>query len=150
MPGLESIQDKIDNLKRFQEDAGKLSIDALMDNDNIVLDMNFEEQLGLEGVNRHNVPIMDYQPYTPETEVIKQQKGQPYDRVTLHDEGDFASAGVLQRNSQTEAEINSTDSKTEALKKKYGKEILGLKPDNMNELREFYIKPALLAKLKQV
>lgn len=150
LKGTAAIDEKIKRLKEFQSNASKYAIDALVDNDNIVLDMNFGEQLYMEGVNRNNVPIMDYKPYAPATEVYKQAKGQPYDRVTLTDEGDFASGGELQRLSDTSAEILSNDEKSTWLQDKYGKEILGLKPDNMQEIREFYIKPALLAKLKEV
>jgi len=150
LQGLAAIEEKLKRLKAFQAEADKLAVDALMDNDNIVLDMNFGEQLYLEGVNRLNVPIMDYKPYAPATEMYKAAKGQPYDRVTLHDEGDFASGGYMERISDTAAEIMSSDAKAEFLTGKYGKEILGLKPDNMQEIREFYIKPAMLAKLNEV
>lgn len=150
MTGLDAIDNKLNNLKAFQKDADKFAIDALIENKHVVLDMNFEEQLYLEGVNSNNVPIMDFKPYSPATIFIKGEKGQPADRVTLKDGGDFHSDGDIKRNSDTEAEIISTDPKSESLQDKYGKEILGLKPDNMAELREFYIKPYLIEKLNEV
>jgi len=148
--GLDAIQSKLDALKEFHQNAPKYAIDAVMEEKAVVLDMNFEEQLYLEGVNRNNVPIMDYKPYSPATEFIKQQKRQPYDRVTLRDEGDFHSDGDIERIDDVTAEIVSTDQKSEWLQDKYGKEILGLKPDNMTELKENYVKPYLHKKLEEI
>lgn len=148
--GIDAIQDKLEKLKEFQQNAPKYAIDAVMEEKAIVLDMNFEEQLYLEGVNRNNVPIMDYQPYSPATEFIKQQKRQPYDRVTLRDGGDFHSDGDIERIDDVTAEIISIDQKSEWLQDKYGKEILGLKPDNMTELKENYVKPYLHKKLEEI
>lgn len=150
MKGLDAIQNKIDRLQDFQSKANKYSVDAIEENKAIVLDMNFEEQLFEEGINRNDVPIMDYKPYSPVTEMIKAQKGQPYDRVTLRDKGDFGDEGDLQRNSDVEIEIISNDEKSPWLQHKYGKEILGLKEDNMEEMREYYVKPFMIDKLKEV
>lgn len=148
--GLTAIEDKLKALTEFQTNSAKYAIDALMSVDYVVVDMVFEEQLYTQGVNRNNVPIMDYQPYSPATEWYKQQKRQPYDRVTLRDSGDFHSGGQLERLDDLRAEIISTDSKSEFLQDKYGKEILGLIPDNMTEIRQEYVKPFLQDKIKEV
>ena len=57
-----------------------------------IIDANAEEQLFEQGINRLGVDIMDYRPYTPLTIAIKEEKGQPTNRVTLRDEGDFESS----------------------------------------------------------
>lgn len=150
LKGLDAITEKLEALKKFQQNAPKYAIDAVMEEKAIVIDMNFEEQLYLEGVNRNNVPIMDYKPYSPATEYIKGQKNQPYDRVTLRDGGDFHSDGDVERLDDTTAEIVSNDQKSIWLQDKYGKEILGLKPDNMVELKDNYVKPYLQDKLKEI
>ena len=150
LKGLAAIENKINNLRKFQENAPSLSIDALMESKHIVLDMNFSDQLDTEGVNSRNVPIMDYKPYSPATIWYKKGKRQPTDRVTLNEHGDFHSGGDRERVDMLTAEIISTDSKSEALQDKYGKEILGLKPDNMNEVREYYVKPYLINELARV
>lgn len=148
MQGLEAIEAKISRLKDFEANAEKYAVDALMENEHIVVDMNFSDQLDTEGVNSNNVPIMDFKPYSPATVWYKQSKGQPSDRVTLNDEGDFHGGGALERIDDVTAEIISTDPKSQALQDKYGKEILGLKPDNETELKQHYIKPYLINKLK--
>ena len=150
MQGLDAIENKLKRLKDAKAKMPEAAIDALMESDAEVVDMIFEEQLYMEGVNGYNVPIMDYQPYSPVTVWYKEQKGQPTDRVTLRDEGDFASAGALERLDALTAEVISEDWKSEPLQNKYGKEILRLKPDNMDELREYYIKPELLKKLSEI
>lgn len=147
---MDLLDKKIQALKDFQQNAEKYTIDAVMDSENIVLDMVFEEQLATEGVNGNNVPIMDYEPYSPATIFYKKMKGQPTDRVTTKDEGDFHSAGELIRVQDDEALVISTDKKSEGLQDKYGKEILYLKPDNVTELKDFYIKPYLHKILSQI
>ena len=46
-----------------------------------IIDANAEEQLFEQGINRLGVDIMDYRPYTPLTIAIKEEKGQPTNRV---------------------------------------------------------------------
>lgn len=150
MKGIKAITDKLEKLKDFQNNAAKYAIDAFIAVDYVVLDMNFSEQLADQGVNRNNVPIMDYQPYSPATEIYKQAKGQPFDRVTLNDEGDFHSGGQVERVDDLTAEIKSTDEKSTWLQDKYGVEVLGLTPDNLEETRQSYVKPFLIEKLQEV
>lgn len=110
-----------------------------------ICDMNTENQLFEQGVNRLGVSIMDYRPYRPLTLEIKAMKGQPTDRVTLRDEGDFhASFFVTATNS--EFDISAADWKTKDLRKKYGNQIFGLTDENKNILTWEYIYPALLEK----
>jgi hypothetical protein len=148
--GTAAIEEKLKALKEFQEKAAVYSVDAVMDANYVVLDMNFSEQLSDQGINRNSVPIMDYKPYQPFTIDYKKAAGQPYDRVTLEDSGDFHSGGELVRVDSLTAEIISTDPKSEALQNKYGKEILGLTADNMDEVKNFYVKPYMINKLNNI
>lgn len=150
MQGLDAIENKLKKMQEARDNMPRFAIDALIENEAFVLDMIFEEQLYMEGVNGRNVPIMDFQPYSPATIWYKEQKGQPTDRVTLRDEGDFASDGDIERLDDLTAEVISRDWKSDHLQRKYGKEILILKPDNLNELREYYIKPELLKKMQEI
>lgn len=75
---------------------------------------------GLEATDLKIIPS-----YTKRTKRIKESKGQPTDRVTLKDTGEFYRGirvdvvGELIR-------ITSVDSKTSGLETKYGQEIFGL------------------------
>lgn len=64
-------------------------------------------------------------PYKPFTIFKKIQKGQPYDRVTLFDTGDFYSGFTAERDGDSVL-FTSTDPKTAKLEGKYGEEIFGL------------------------
>lgn len=71
--------------------------------------------------------------YTPFTKAIKQAKGQPSDRVTLKDEGDFHKS-ITYKVEQKALAYDATDPKTEALEDKYGEEILGLDEASLGEV----------------
>ena len=81
----------IDNLRQrvteFNEllQSGRLIQSIILENEYVITDMNSEDQLYEQGVNRLGVNIMDYAPYSPLTIEIKKEKGQPYNRVTLRD-----------------------------------------------------------------
>jgi hypothetical protein len=92
---------------------------------------------------------MDYAPYQPKTIEIKQIKGQPYNRVTLRDEGDFHSSFYVDFSNQG-FEIKASDEKTEHLVNKYGRQILGLTDENAFELASEYIQPDLITRIKEL
>jgi hypothetical protein len=93
------------------------------------------------------------QPITPEyaplTRTIKQLKGQPIDRVTLRDTGDFYSSVVLSLGSNS-FEMTATDPKAAGLEEKYGEDILGLTEDNLEEFRTDYVRPELELKTREL
>lgn len=121
----------------------------IMDNEAYIVDLNAQDQLYEEGINRLGVSIMDYAPYRPLTIAIKEQKGQPTNRVTLRDTGDFESSFYLEVNDK-QFEVKASDWKTEALIKKYGRQILGLTDENISSLIWDYIYPDLIEKAREV
>jgi len=87
--------------------------------------------------------------YRPETVKYKKEKGQPYDRVTLKDEGDFYSGFYIQlRNGNFE--VDSKDSKTDKLATKYSEDIFGLTTENMANITDDLITPKLTKKLQDI
>jgi hypothetical protein len=80
--------------------------------------------------------------YAPLTILLKDQKGQPTDRVTLKDTGDFYQGITVDVNSET-FDLTSTDDKTEDLVKKYGNRIFGLTNESRGEYVAFSFFPAL-------
>lgn len=80
--------------------------------------------------------------YAPYTILLKDQKGQPTDRVTLKDKEDFYNGFFVDVNSATFV-IDSRDSKTEALIGKYGEKILGLTNDSRGEYVAYTFFPSL-------
>jgi hypothetical protein len=86
--------------------------------------------------------------YAPLTILIKDQKGQPTDRVTLKDKGDFYEEISVDVNSET-FELVSSNEKTEDLKAKYGDRILGLSVDSKSEYVAFTFFPALRERINK-
>lgn len=128
--------------------SGRLMQQIIWDNEAYIVDMNAEEQLYEEGINRLGVSISDYAPYSPITIQIKEAKGQPTNRVTLRDEGDFESSFFLEVGDK-QFEIKASDYKTEELIKKYGRQILGLTDENIAILIWQYIYPDLITETKK-
>lgn len=86
-----------------------------------------------------------YPDYTPLTKFLKAQKGQPFDRVTRRDTGEYY-AGIKVDVKGDKYEIQSTDWKAEMLDEKYGE--IGLS----KESRISYIgvlKPVFVGKIKE-
>lgn len=151
MAGLQSILDLQKRVILFNDGltSGKFIQQIVWDNDAYIVDLNAENQLYEQGVNNLGVDIMDYAPYTPLTISIKEEKGQPTNRVTLRDEGDFEASFFLDVNDK-QFEIKASDFKTEDLIKKYGRQILGLTPENISRVIWEYIYPDLLTKANNV
>lgn len=122
--------------------SGFFVSEIIRENESFIINMNTEEQLFEKGVNNLGVSISDYAPYAEWTIAVKNMKGQPTDRVTLHDEGDFAGSFYLQIGTDN-FEVKAGDFKTHDLIRKYGRQILGLTNENIAKLIWEYIYPEL-------
>lgn len=67
---------------------------------------------------------------------IKLRKGQPTDRVTLKDTGDFYEGIFAETWDGKEVLIDSSDPKSGELKEKYGEGLFGITDDDSPELKE--------------
>ena len=114
-----------------------------------ICELNSEQQLYDYGVNALGVDISDYQPYSPFTIGIKKMKGQPSDRVTLRDTGDFHSSFFVKFGKDGLA-IDATDSKRDKLVGKYGKQIFGLTQESKTYVSNEILKPELLDEIKAI
>jgi hypothetical protein len=81
------------------------------------------------------------------TKLIKSEKGQPYDRVTLKDTGSFYKRVYISLDNQG-FELDSSDSKRDKIVTKYTEDIFGLTPENKRALAS-YIKGQLINEIKQ-
>lgn len=144
---IENLRQKVETFNEGLT-SGEYIQEIILDNEAFITDMNAQEQLYEQGVNRLGVSISDYAPYSPTTIAIKRAKGQPTNRVTLRDEGDFEASFFIEADREKFA-IKASDWKTEELTKKYGSQILGLTEENKAELIHAYIYPELLTKAKK-
>lgn len=103
--------------------------------------LELENQQQLEaGLNKDGHSIRPEYSYL--TVLYKQEAGEPYDRVTLRDTGDFYGSIVAEVRGQA-LEMEATDPKTEELQEKYGEAILGLSDDAVGEFCREVLKPEL-------
>jgi hypothetical protein len=85
--------------------------------------------------------------YAEFTILIKDQKGQPTDRVTLKDTGSFYESIFVDVNSET-FDIYASDEKTEKLERKYGKTIFGLSKNNRSQYVQYTFFPELKKRIE--
>lgn len=149
MAGLQSIETLLVQAQTIERHIYDYIREAIEENEAFIIDMNTEDQLFERGVNRNEVDISDYAPYTPFTIQIKLEKGQPTNRVTLRDEGDFHSSFYIEY-LDNGFELKASDEKTEKLIKKYGRQILGLTDGNLQEVIDDYVKPFLISKIRTI
>lgn len=148
MDVIQRLRNNAEKLNR-QLSEGVIISNIIYENEAYIVDMNAEEQLYEQGVNNLGVSIMDYRPYSEITIEVKKAKGQPINRVTLRDEGNFESSFFLEVGKEN-FEIKASDFKTEHLIKMYGRQILGLTDENLSTLIWQYIYPDLLEKTKEI
>ncbi|MCC3156437.1 hypothetical protein LJ737_04265 [Hymenobacter sp. 15J16-1T3B] len=136
----------MDRLAQLAKALGQLPrrLDAAVeatvrDNAHVLEDMNTAQLAA--GLDADGQPIGPE--YAPLTVAIKQLKGQPTDRVTLRDEGDFYAGVISQLTGQQSFELVGTDPKTDELQYKYGEAILGLTDAHVQEFTDDYVRPAL-------
>ena len=108
-----------------------------------------ERQLYEQGINRIGVKLSDFAPYSETTVMLKRIKGDPYDRVTLRDDGDFHGEWKVEADDKG-FKLTTSDWKEELLGRHYGKEIYGLTEENAQEFTTEYIKPDLLRITREI
>lgn len=122
MGGLNTILTFESRLKETQEqlENGSLMETAVIAHEAEIIKAN-QEQLYEYGQNPLGLSLGEY---TPITKKIKIRRGQPIDRVTLYDTGEFY-AGFRVLTDNTGFSVTSDDWKTEELLKRWGS-IFGL------------------------
>lgn len=92
------LNDLLGRVKTFNEGltGGTYIAEIIEQHDYEIIDMNTQNQLYEQGITATGVSIWDYAPYSEITIEYKKANGDPYDRVTLRDEGDFHRSFYLQ------------------------------------------------------
>jgi hypothetical protein len=129
------IIDRMEQLKREYETLITISVeDTAAD----FKKMNTEQMY--EGVLNNGEPIQPE--YAVSTIARKKSKGQPYDRVTLRDKGDFYRGYHLQVINGELVEDSNVQYAPD-LEKKYTPKIYGLNEENHETYVNFYLEPDL-------
>lgn len=143
-----SIRNLVYRLRKFKDILSDELKNEIMKHEDVIIQMVVRDQLYDQGIEGRGISIMSYQPYTARTIQIKQRKGQPYDRVTLRDTGEFYSSLHVEFDDDG-FYVTSTDDKAKYLLARYGKTIFRLTNQNFTELLRNYIRPELQQKLKE-
>jgi hypothetical protein len=143
-----SIRNLVYRLRKFKDILSDELKNEIMKHEDVIIQMVVRDQLYDQGIEGRGISIMSYQPYTARTIQIKQRKGQPYDRVTLRDTGEFYSSLHVEFDDDG-FYVTSTDDKAKYLLARYGKTIFRLTNQNFTELLSNYIRPELQQKLKE-
>lgn len=139
------LNDLLGRVKTFNEGltGGTYIAEIIERNDWQIIGWNADDQLYDKGITATGVSIWDYAPYSPVTIQYKQEEGQPYDRVTLRDTGDFHNSFYLQIDNEKFA-FDAEDWKTRDLLRLYGDEIMGLTDYNIQRLEDEILLPELM------
>ncbi|RYC70872.1 hypothetical protein [Spirosoma sordidisoli] len=116
--------------------------EVVEENEEFIADLNREQlHAGLLDDGRPITPD-----YTDVTVTLKDAKGQPSDRVTLKDKGDFYGSIYTQVFADSFL-IDATDPKTAELMAKYSDRIVGLTTESTARLVAFF-RPQIIHKLQ--
>jgi hypothetical protein len=133
-----------EKLLNFPSKVPEFMGEVLRENTAFIEDKNAEQlNQGLRGDGSVITP-----PYAALTKQIKSLKGQPIDRVTLKDEGNFHK-GIKAEIGNDSISMFGQDEKTTILEQKYGVEIIGLTESNVVELGQEVVKPELQVKTRK-
>lgn len=136
--------EKIDGLHAFLSNQDDIILGLIQGEERTVLDLNRESQLFDLGEDANSREIRPR--YTPYTIQIKRLKGQPIDRVTLKDTGDFYRSFDIVYTADA-FEILALDSKTQKIVAKYGYEVLGLSDDSLQFVIDAIMRGGLIQEL---
>lgn len=135
----------IEKFKALQNDLPLIVADVFTENQNVFEDLQTGQlDRGIDSEGNEIEPE-----YSPVTVQIKKLKGQPSDRVTLKDTGDFHNAMFLAGGGSGQFQIGNRDKKLNKLERKYGKEVLGLTDESKQAVIDDLVRPELPIKLRQ-
>ncbi len=140
MAGIHRVRRLRDELDRFHREIDLIVAFILQKNDDYITAFNAEDQMYEQGVNAKGIRMDDFAPYHPITVRYKKMANQPFDRVTLRDEGDFHLSLELDIGTDSFC-IVSTDVKAPKLQKRY--KAIGLTEDSLRQVIWDYLYPDL-------
>ena len=133
------LNKQIARLEKFDTD---LTISRVVKKENeLIIDMNFDDQLYDKGVFPDGKPTGDYSPTTLKFKEAPGSHDHKTDHITFKDEGDFYKGAFIKTNKKS-FKIDSRDSKRDELVAREG-DMFGLTKENLTELGKVYILPEL-------
>lgn len=141
---LENLVNRLESL-----DLDRVANAALQGQEDFIINLNTQDQLFEKGINSDGISLEEIGgEYSPVTVQIKTEKGQPVDRITLKDTGEFYDTWVVRLGSK-EFEIAANPLKDETnLFDEWGEEIVGLTDESLDKLIN-EILPKIQAEIKR-
>lgn len=143
---MEAITNLIENLTKYKANINEYMEDITRSIEDEIKEINIHQQYDL-GQYRNGDAITPE--YAESTIRYKRRKGQPTDRVTLQDTGQYHDTFKI-RYEDEGFELYANDWKAGFLDKKYGKEIYGLQDEAARELADQVYQPRMIQKLKNL
>lgn len=143
-----SLRNLVYRLRKFKSVLDSELKNEILRHEDVIIKMVTQEQLYEKGIEGRGIEISSYSPYKPRTIKKKIRKGQPYDRVTLKDTGEFYASLHVEHDDEG-FYVTSSDDKSQYLLKRYGKTIFRLTDENLKVLLHDYIRPSLKQKMKE-
>ena len=113
----------------------------------LVIELNTDVQLFEQGIDANEQSLGEYTAFTKE---LKKQKGQPTDRITLKDTGDFyKSFRVRSTNNGFVIMANAIKEDTD-LTQEFGEDIIGLTDLSISQVQLFLLDELIPAVRKQI
>lgn len=128
-----SIKQIIKDLEQAKKDLRKEAVKISNKHKAEILDYIREKQLFNLGIDGNGNRLLEYTEYT---KALKRQKGQPTNRTTLEDSGDFYKGFGLFLTDQYSIGVFSRDQKTAEIVEKYGSDIFLFTEKNIKEIDE--------------
>lgn len=143
---MQILENLVSRVRKYKQDIPSIVGRAVKENEAIVIDYVVEDQLFEKGIRGNGESLGKYAPLTI---AIKREKGQPTNRVTLRDTGDYHDSHSLQVTPEGGFAIRVTDFKYGELVERYGN-IDALTDENLQDLLKSYILPELIEEFKKI
>ena len=128
---------QIEFIENFEKTIFEVLQKTINDNDFVIKDYIINKQLFREGIDGNNKKLEGYKRTTVK---LKEAKGDPRDRTTLRDSGEFYTQIQVDAFSDR-FEISSNVSHDVFIIKKYGIDVLKVTHENLSEfMQKYFIK----------
>lgn len=138
------IESKILSLSTFQDNIERYMEDITKSIEEQIVDINVEQQYS--GLRSDGESIRP--PYAESTKRRKKRKGQPTDRVTLRDTGQYHASFAMSYEPDSFS-IYAQDFKAKYLVHRYTTKIYGIQDEYLKALAEEIYQPRLVERLRK-
>ena len=140
-----SLRNLVYRLRKFKEILNEELTLEILNSEDLIIEMVCNQLYsGYDGYTASIQP-----PYAPSTIKRKLRKGQPVDRVTLRDTGEFYKSLHVEFDEEGFFVASTDQELSNILKSRYGSPILRLSDENLKELIWKHIRPSLTEKMKE-